>query len=269
MLTTSSIHLYLENLERNGNSVQTIRAYNTDLRLALPDVILCRTWDEAETAFARFLTKNRTTWAPKTTQRRLGTYRSWAKWAGAPATFLLSYKSPKPAAPQPHPIPEGISGVVAMMASTRNPRHKALCALTGLLGLRVGEAVTITPASFDLIEMTLTIRGKGDKTRVVPVSDAAWKQIKGAHALAVANGGTLLRMSNGGARRAITRHGRNADLSRPVSSHDMRATFATTAYRNSKNLRAVQELLGHADAKTTQVYTEVSMADMRAAAAVI
>lgn len=268
MLTLNSVTMFLEHLERNGNSRETIRAYDTDLRWGVSACAGCTTWEQTEVELARMLTHYRNTWAPKTTQRRLGTYRSWAKWAGAPINFLGNYKSPKPAPPQPHPIPEGIEGVKEMIRSTRNPRHRALCAMTGLLGLRVGEAVSIVPANFDLSAMTLTVRGKGDKTRIVPVSEFAWSHIKKAHALAVAEGTTVLRMSNGGARRAISRHARNAGLERPVSSHDMRATFATAAYRKSKNLRAVQELLGHSDAKTTQVYTGVSMDDMRDAAGV-
>ena len=113
--------------------------------------------------------------------------------------------------------------------------------------------------------MTLRVRGKGDKTRHVPISGAAWESIEKARKLAIDNGTTLVDRTERGARAAITRHAKNAGLSRHVSSHDMRATLATAAYESTHDLRAVQELLGHADAKTTQVYTGVSMAAKRAA----
>lgn len=267
MLTKENIQNYLADLAANGATTETIRAYRNDLegahRAIDPSI---SDWSEFEKAAQGWLNDNRATWSPKTTVRRLGTVRSWAKASGAPASILAGYKAPKPSPPQPHPIPEGIDGVVAMIRSSRNPRHRALCALTGLMGLRVGEAIGVRPEHFSVPDHTLTVRGKGDKTRVVPVSLAAWAFIVPAYGLASKNGGTLVPLTNRGARAAITRHARNAHLSRHVASHDMRATFATAAYGKTKNLRAVQELLGHADAKTTQVYTGVSMADMREAA---
>ena len=273
MLTMTSIENYLANLIANGASEETTRAYRPDLTGALAYV--GRTgappaldWPTTEAAFKSYLNDNRGTWAPKTTRRRLGTLRSWARYSGAPDTFLGDYRAPIPAPPQPHPIPESIDGVLRMIMSTRNPRHRALCTLTGLMGLRVHEAVDVRPDDFDMAEMTLTVRGKGSKTRIVPVSETAWKHLHKAYALADANGTTLVRIGNRGARAAISRHARNAGLSRHVASHDMRATFATAAYRKSKDLRAVQNLLGHADPATTQVYTEVAMTQMRNAAEV-
>jgi site-specific recombinase XerC len=269
MLTKQKVEDYLSSLTANGASPETVRAYRTDLRVALDYIgINAPDWPTLERASQQWLNLMRTQWAPKTLQRRLGTLRSWARWAGAPADFLASYKAPKPAPARPHPISEGIPGVVAMIRSSRNPRHRALCALTGLMGLRVAEAISVRPEHFDTATWTLTVRGKGDKTRVVPITPTAWGFIGRAHAAAVASGGPLVPLSNRGARKAISRHARNAKLGNHVASHDMRATFATAAYDKTKDLRAVQELLGHADAKTTQVYTQVSMASMRAAASV-
>lgn len=277
MLNQQSIDNFIDHLTVNGASANTLRAYRADLEQACEWIILHpRNWYEMEGALATYLTHHRSQWAPKTVQRKLGTFRSWGKWNGAPDTFLSKYKAPKPAPPQPHPIPEGIDGVKAMIARTRNSQHKALCALTGLLGLRVGEAITVRPCDFNVSEMTLTVRGKGDKTRVVPVSDYAWQCIRLQYSKRIVGDGRrsfdagyqlpLVSLTNRGARKAITRHAKNAGLSRHVASHDMRATFATAAYQKSKDLRAVQELLGHASSVQTQVYTGVSMSTMREAA---
>lgn len=219
---------------------------------------------EGDTAV--YLNTGRRNWSAKTTCRKLTTFRSFGQWLGFP-TFLATYKPPTPAKPQPHPIPEGIAGVVAMIDRTRNPLHKALLALNGLMGLRIDEVVNITTDCFDVENMTLKVRGKGDKTRVIPISDLAWKYIEPRFEYCGENSNLkLVPYTNSGARKAVTRHGRNASLSTRVRSHDLRATFLTAAYTKTKDLRAVQELAGHADPKTTMTYTGVSMAAMREAA---
>lgn len=154
-----------------------------------------------------------------------------------------------------------------MVMSTRNPRHRALIALMGMCGLRVEEAVSVRPADFygPDSDVWLRVRGKGSKERNVPVSSEAWSHLAKAVLLAAQAGTTVTRLSNSGARKAITRHAVNAGLSRHVASHDMRATFGTAAFRRSKNLRVVQELLGHASSSTTEVYTGVSAQEMREA----
>lgn len=153
-----------------------------------------------------------------------------------------------------------------MIDRTRNPLHKALLALNGLLGLRIDEVIHVCLDHFDLNEMTLKVRGKGDKTRIVPVSSRAWTTIKPRYdACAAANLSFLVPYSNRGARKAVSRHGRTAGLSRHVVSHDLRATALTAAYDKSLDLRAVQEIAGHTDPRTTQLYTQVSMTNMRTA----
>lgn len=158
--------------------------------------------------------------------------------------------------------------MVAMIDRTRNPLHKALLAMNGLMGLRIDECINITPVHFDTDNMTLTVRGKGDKTRVIPISDRAWKYLvdQYTYCVQIDPGQRLVPYSNRGARAAISRHGRNAGLSRHVASHDLRATALTASYEKTKDLRAVQELAGHADPKTTMIYTGVSMTAMREAA---
>lgn len=267
MLTEHSVERFLAHMKRNGASPQTIRAYRTDLAQAMTYVDPEMDWEQTEDALTDYLYDNRERYSPKTIQRRLSTFRSWAKWAGK-KDLLENYRAPKAAPTDPHPIPEGIDGVMRMIQSTRNPRHKALCTLTGLMGLRVAEAIAVRPEHFDHEHDLLVVRGKGDKVRHVPVTRTAWKFLKTAHKHASVSGTTLVRLSDRGARASVSRHAKRAGLSRHVSSHDMRATFATAAYEKGHDLRAVQELLGHSDSKTTQIYTRVSMNAKRAAAEV-
>jgi len=264
VFTPDNVRGFLDNLTINGASVETIRAYASDLGGLAATQSPPPDWPTTERVMAQYLTDHRAELAPRTTERRLTTFRSFAKFNGQ-AGFLSGYRPPKAARPEPHPIAEGIDGVLAMIHSSRNPRHRALCALTGLMGLRIGEAVAVKPTDFDTDEMTLTVRGKGDKTRIVPVSDRAWGYIKTAVEHARRDGTTVVRLSNRGARASISRHAKRAGLSRHVASHDMRATLATAAYDKSLDLRAVQEILGHADPRTTMTYTKVAMKARRSA----
>lgn len=153
-----------------------------------------------------------------------------------------------------------------MLELAKNNRQRALVALCGLAGLRVAEALSVTPMWFNTGDMTLTIRGKGDKTRVVPLSARAWQEIAPAVSDAILDGRvTVVDYKDRFARTLIRNLGKRAGLRRPVASHDLRATFATAAYDRSLDLRAVQELLGHANSKQTEVYTEVPIHRMRGA----
>ena len=249
-------------------SENTVRAYRADLEGLYAFIqTYPLTVATVEQFAASYLNQGRKDWSPKTTGRKLTTFRSFGAWCKEPL-FLYDYKPPTPAKAQPHPIPEGIAGVLRMIERTRNPLHKALLALNGLMGLRIDECINITPDCFNLNEMTLKVRGKGDKTRIIPISPQAWKYISSQYVYCtkVEPGRELIPYTNRGARAAVSRHARNAGLVRHVASHDLRATFATAAYEKNHDLRAVQELLGHADPKTTMTYTLVSMAAMREAA---
>jgi site-specific recombinase XerD len=264
MITDQRIKEFLLDLESRGMSANTLRAYRADLTGLM--TFQCNlTGASFEQEAASYLNLGRKEWSPKTTCRKLTTFRTYGHWLGFPA-FLATYKPPTPSKSLPHPIPEGIAGVEAMIASTKNPLHKALLAMNGLLGLRVDECINIKPEHFNLTEMTLTVKGKGDKTRVIPLSLKAWGLLEPQYTAMVPANGRLVPYSNRGARKAVSRHGVRAGLSRHVASHDLRATMLTAAYRNSLNIRAVADLAGHASVNTTMGYTGVTMDEMRSAA---
>lgn len=154
-----------------------------------------------------------------------------------------------------------------MYGFANTPHHRALVVLEGLIGLRVGEALKVKVQDFDVTGMSVLVRGKGNKHRTVPYSEVAWTLIRGPYLVAQEQGGDTARLvplSDRGARAYHKRLAQRA-LQRDSSTHDMRATAATTWYEKTKDLRAVQELLGHADNKTTQTYTKVSQDAMRKA----
>lgn len=192
----------------------------------------------------------------------MNTVKSFAKFAGC-GEILKDFSAPKPAKAKPHPLKGGVRSVMAMCEASGNTHTKALFALQGLLGLRVSEARSIKPEHFDLIRMTLTVRGKGDKERIVPVTRTAWMYIDPAYSRASVEGGRLVELSDRGARKAVTAMGQRLDFDRPISSHDLRATCATELLNRTGNIRAAQELLGHSSVTTTEIYTDVSQDDIR------
>ena len=149
-------------------------------------------------------------------------------------------------------------------------RDRALLELMYASGLRASETTGLDVADVDLAEGLVKARGKGSKERIVPVGRTAQRAIgdylaKGRPALVGARvqsrlflnfrGGPLTRQ---GLYKIIQRHARSAGLGGRMSPHTLRHTFATHLLAGGCDLRSVQEMLGHADVVTTQVYTHLS-----------
>jgi site-specific recombinase XerD len=148
----------------------------------------------------------------------------------------------------------------------RSQNHKALVALCGLAGLRIAEALDVRGNDFDLNTMNLVVRGKGDKTRIVPISESAWEVVAISVCRSRLNDNhPVVGLKDRFARRVITDLGVRAGLQRHISSHDLRATFATAVFDKTLDQRVVQELLGHASGQTTEVYIGRSAEKMRSA----
>ncbi len=277
MLSTRATKVSLEVIDRfrnslsvKGRSEQTVKAYSSDLRIFLQETSTKKDWtkykvpmEEFEELGMNWLQANRHRVSPKTTNRRLTSLRALARWAGWGDPFA-EYSPPTPAKGQPHPLPEGIAGVHRMIEATTNQKQKTLVALCGLMGLRIGEALSIRASDFNLEEMTLSVRGKGDKTRIVPVSEEAWEIM----AMSVINSFTsedapIVGLKDRFARGVVTNLGTKAGLQRRVSSHDLRATFATAVYDKCLDQRVAQELLGHAQGSTTELYIGRTAKQMR------
>ena len=260
ILTPDSIDQYLNSIYERGGSPNTMRSYKTDLTMLMEAVGNSPT----ESDVANYLNAVRVTHKPKSVKRKLGAFRGYAKFHGERA-FLVDYRAPVPARPEPHPLPEGLDGVRRMVACTYRLNDRALLALCGFCGLRIGEAISISWEDIDEMTRTVSVRGKGDRTRIVPISEEAWSLIEPAYKYARAYRCDLIRIADRTARRRITELGIKAGLERPIKSHDLRMTFGTAVYHKTKDLRVVQELLGHADSHTTEVYTGVSSEHRRSA----
>jgi integrase/recombinase XerD len=149
-------------------------------------------------------------------------------------------------------------------------RDRALLELMYACGLRASEAITLEIADVDLEDGVLRARGKGSKERVVPVGQSALKAARaylerGRPGLVKARPERALFVNFRGAGltrqglyKIVRRHAETAGLATRMSPHTLRHTFATHLLAGGCDLRSVQEMLGHADVATTQLYTHLS-----------
>src|SRR5688572_13126523 len=216
---TSSLSQYIRSLVRNGRSPNTVRAYQADI-VGLIDQVTGQlgkipTTEEVLDRAADYVNDHRHEWAPSTVGRKVGAIRSYSKFCELPA--LTHYSVPTPAKAVAHPIPEGIEGVIKMIEATSDYRKVALFALCGLAGLRISEARTLAAADIGPTDMLINVRGKGDQTRVVPLTDSCFYYIMPAWAEAMATGAPIVPLADRSARSAVTSAGRRAGLRRSIS----------------------------------------------------
>lgn len=276
ILTHESIVRFQSLLSARARSPHTVKAYGADLRMFLLDVgpeeptVKMEEFDELGMAW---LTKHRRILAPRTTSRRLTSLREFGKWAGWDTSYLESYDAPDGGDPIPHPIPEGMAGVRRLIAATDNERQRGMIALCGMVGLRMAETLAVEADDFEFQSPGITVpgfgntpmlkvRGKGDVTRVVPVSEEAMQYLYLPIARS-AGKGPIIPLQDRFARRRVTDLGVKAGLMRRIASHDLRATFATAVYDTTKDQRLVQMLLGHKSGRTTEGYIGVKVEAMR------
>ena len=156
----------------------------------------------------------------------------------------------------------------------RGLRDKALISVLYATGLRVSELISLKLPNLHLREGYLTCIGKGDKERIVPIGQEAtdWVQKYLAEArqklvpksspwlFVNARGGPLSRV---GFWKLLKEYGLKAGITRNISPHVLRHSFATHLLDRGADLRAIQMMLGHADLSTTQIYTHVLEARLR------
>jgi integrase/recombinase XerC/integrase/recombinase XerD len=156
-------------------------------------------------------------------------------------------------------------------------RDRAMLELAYSCGLRCEEIVNLDCRSFDFESEQLRVLGKGSKERLLPVGEPAQRALrryldKGRGALVAEPREAALflsksgrRLSNSDVSRRLALWVREAALAAGVSPHSLRHSFATHLLEGGADLRAIQELLGHASISTTQVYTRVDAARLREA----
>lgn len=252
-----------------GRSQNTAKSYSTDLRMFFDELDLYSVeTKDYQARIAEWMSMNRRVKQPKTLNRRMASAREFGYFAGL-GKVLEGYNLPSAAQAEPHPLPGGMADLQKLLDLADSETERALVAMLGLEGMRIAEAMDLKPEDIDFVEEKITIWGKGDKVRVIPLTERAKPYIIPLYlTTSIHRPGTkMIQLSDRGARMAITGLGKKARLSRLISSHDLRATCATLCYEHTKDSVAVQALLGHADPRTTAIYIAVGFAKLREAAA--
>jgi len=154
-------------------------------------------------------------------------------------------------------------------------RDKAILEMLFSSGLRVSELVSLNRENFSLQKNEFTVEGKGDKRRVVFLSEAAQKALylylkkrqDPDPALFVRHHRTKrddnLRLSVRTIQRIVKKYATRAGITKDIHPHTLRHSFATDLLQNGADIRSVQALLGHSSISTTQVYTHITDKHLR------
>jgi integrase/recombinase XerC len=271
----------------SGRAAATIRAYRTDVARFLAfqtahaggDGGLAMLKGLGHSEMRAFLAAERARGlSARSAARALAAVRGFLKWLadreGFDATPALAARSPRyrRKLPRPLAVDEARAVLDALKAQAPAPwialRDRAVATLLWGSGLRISEALALTGGDLPLPEV-LTIRGKGGRERRVPVLPAARAAVA-AYAAAcphpLTRDGPLFRGARGGALnpRMVAKavEGARHALGLPASAtpHALRHSFASHLLAAGADLRAIQELLGHASLSTTEAYTAVDAA---------
>jgi integrase/recombinase XerC len=285
-----SISNYLRELERRGSSKHTLRNYGADLEQfaqyfetldgdsAPPveelDLTLLREW--LSDLYERRLT-------PVTIRRKIAAVRAFFKFLReegmCPANIAARLRTPK----VKQRLPEVMSAdkanhlLDAVEDGSVGPepwreRDLAILELLYGCGLRVSELVGLDLSDIALEERSLRVRGKGNKERQVPIGSRAAEAVEryldvrhgkpGQRAVFLNSKND--RLGDRQVRRLVKTYAVLAAGDSTVHPHSFRHAYATHLLNDGADLRAIQELLGHARLTTTQKYTQVSLRDLQA-----
>jgi integrase/recombinase XerC len=208
--------------------------------------------------------------APRSIQRRLSALRSFYEFLLREGAVALNnpavdVRAPKTKKRLPATLDADQMGRLLdfRVDDSLSARDKAMMELFYSSGLRLSELVGLDLSAIDLKDRTVRVLGKGNKTRIVPVGRHAIDAIKKWLLQRAGSDGPLFvgrsgrRLSVRAVQLRVGTWARRQGLSMHVHPHMFRHSFATHLLESSGDLRGVQELLGHADISTTQIYTHL------------
>jgi len=263
---------YLNFLDvEKGLSQNTIDAYNRDLSdfFDFCGIELDEIQRTQINSYIRNLHEKK--YSPTSIMRKIASLRGFFKWACANEIIktnpALTLEQPK----VPQRLPKVISPqeIEEILNQNLNKTEKVIVELLYGCGLRVSELVNLKINDYDLNGKYLECTGKGSKDRIVPLGKKAIIAIKNylperEYLIQKFNLNTKKLLINDRGK-TVTRqevytfiHNHGKMLNKTISPHTLRHSFATHLLENGADLRVVQELLGHSDVSTTQLYTHIS-----------
>lgn len=166
---------------------------------------------------------------------------------------------------------EEINEILDIKLKTKKDyRDKAMLELMYAAGIRISELINIKVNEIDLVNATVLINGKGSKERLIPIDDISIKYVKEyldiyRNQLLKNKNTDYLFLNNRGEKitrqslfKTIKKIALEKGIKKELSPHTLRHSFATNMLENGADLRSIQELLGHSNISTTQIYTHVS-----------
>ena len=266
-------HLFLEHIELGlGRSLKTVENYDRYLSRFAALVKIESIQQITEPAVHRFRLKlNRQGNLKKTTQNYyLIALRMFLKYLETTGKKSLSPNAVVLAKTGTREIDVITTKELRRLFDTtkgkdmQNLRDRAIIETLFSTGLRVSELVELK-RDIDLTAKEVVVRGKGEKVRVVFFSDPAIEAIhtyrskrKDMSPALFAGEKSKGHLTTRTIERIIARRARQAGISKKVTPHILRHMFATTLLSNGADIRAVQEMLGHSNIQTTQVYTHIT-----------
>ena len=262
---------YLEYLElEKGLSQNTIDAYRRDLSDFAQNLEDIHSINRMNiNAYVRTLRERKL--APTSVIRKVASLRGFFKWATSSG---ILEKNPaatleQPKTPQRLPKVVSVKEIDEMLHNNLTPLEHVMMELLYSCGLRVSELVNLKLNDIDLSSKYIRCFGKGSKERIIPIGEQAKAMLQEyfptrdllvkKYNLTTKN---LLIKDNG---HFVTRqdvynfiHAQGKLIHKNISPHTLRHSFATHLLENGADLRVVQELLGHSDVSTTQLYTHIS-----------
>lgn len=268
-------------------SVNSVAAYFQDLDKLLiycqdkhADIVSLQLPDLQDFVYQQFRNVRHT----RTQARVLSGIRSFYKfllyhnYIDADPSELLDFPSPEKHLPEVLTIDE-IDRMIATidMSKPEGQRNRAIIEMLYGSGLRVSELVTLKLSNMYLNDKYMLIEGKGSKQRLVPISDEAEKQFRlwlevrchldikpeyVDYAFVNRNGRGLTRVM---IFTIIKQLAAEAGITKNISPHTLRHSFATHLLQNGADIRIIQQLLGHEDITTTEIYTHINVGDLREA----
>ena len=268
-----TISQYLEYLElEKGLSSNTIDAYRRDLYdfIEISNEknldILAR---GSINSYILSLKERRL--APTSIIRKVASLRGFFKWATAMNIFDKNPASTleQPKIPQRLPKVISLKEVDEILNSNLTPMQKLVIEFLYSCGLRVSELVNLKLTDIDIMAKYVRCFGKGSKERIIPVGAYAINILKSylpyRELIIKRNNLTSKALLINDDGRKVTRqdvynlvHKQGKLINKNISPHTLRHSFATHLLENGADLRVVQELLGHSDVSTTQLYTHIS-----------
>ena len=208
---------------------------------------------------------------PRTIYRKISSLRSFFKFLTREGYIktnpVLSLSSPKQEKHLPLFLTE--EEVIKLIEApsgkdVRGLRDRAILETFYSTGMRISEVVALNLDDLDFIGAVVKAKGKGKKERLLPIGEKALTAIrnyidnrkKKADAIFLNKSGR--RISDRGIRNIVSKYIRIISLRRGISPHTLRHSFATHLLNRGADLRSVQELLGHANLSTTQIYTHLT-----------